>query len=78
MAVIPEDTFCETLQRYLCFEGHFSIVIYRQNLSNCPLISYQIDVLWIIILLLPSGVLIYVNEPIETLFVEMVPREAVD
>jgi len=36
------------------------------------------NIIWIIILLSPSGVLIYVNEPIETLSVEMVPREAVD
>jgi hypothetical protein len=36
------------------------------------------NILWIIILISPSGFLIYVNEPIVTLSVEMVPREAVD
>jgi len=36
------------------------------------------NILWIIILISPSGLLIYVNEPTETLSVEMVPREAVD
>jgi len=43
--------------------------------------SYQIDVAQYSLnynITLPSGVLIYVKEPIETLSVEMVPRETVN
>ena len=36
------------------------------------------NALWIRILLSTCGVLIYVNEPIERLAVEMLPREDVD